>query len=133
MALYSFFLPTVGSAAAVRAQAYAAWAAELALSSYDGVPWIMCQQDDAPDSMIATCNGFYCDGWIDGHRQRRPGQPAMFTENWPGWFQAWGEPVPHRPAVDVAFSVARFVARGGTLNNYYMYHGACVRACLIGR
>jgi hypothetical protein len=31
--------------------------------------------------------------------------------------------VPHRPAVDVAFSVARWVAKGGTYMNYYMAYG----------
>ncbi|RZC90168.1 hypothetical protein C5167_044796 [Papaver somniferum] len=30
---------------------------------------------------------------------------------------------PHRTAEDVAFSVARFFQRGGTFQNYYMYHG----------
>ncbi|KAK2373419.1 beta-galactosidase [Trifolium repens] len=47
----------------------------------------------------------------------------MFTENWIGWFQKWGERVPHRSAEDSAFSVARFFQNGGVLNNYYMYHG----------
>ena len=32
----------------------------------------------------------------------------------------WGEPLPHRPAQDSAFAVARFYQRGGSLQNYYM-------------
>lgn len=47
----------------------------------------------------------------------------MWTENWPGWFQKWGEPVPHRPATDVAFGVARWFARGGSFLSYYMAFG----------
>jgi hypothetical protein len=47
----------------------------------------------------------------------------MWTENWPGWFQKWGEPVPHRPATDVAFAVARWFARGGSFVSYYMAFG----------
>jgi hypothetical protein len=47
----------------------------------------------------------------------------MWTENWPGWFQKWGEPAPHRPATDVAFGVARWFARGGSFVSYYMAFG----------
>ena len=32
----------------------------------------------------------------------------------------WGEALPHRPAQDSAFAVARFYQRGGSLQNYYM-------------
>ncbi|KAK1301411.1 Beta-galactosidase 7 [Acorus calamus] len=39
------------------------------------------------------------------------------------WFKNWGGNHPHRPAQDLAFSVARFYQREGTLQNYYMYHG----------
>lgn len=47
----------------------------------------------------------------------------MWTENWPGWFQKWGEPAPHRPATDTAFAVARWFARGGSFVSYYMAFG----------
>ncbi len=40
-----------------------------------------------------------------------------------GWFQHWGEAVPHRPVEDDAYAVARFVANGGTFHNYYMFFG----------
>lgn len=39
-------------------KAYAMWAASMALAQNTGVPWIMCQQPDAPDpvvSFIAQC------------------------------------------------------------------------------
>eukprot|EP01028_Stygiella_incarcerata_P003356 TRINITY_DN1663_c0_g1_i1.p1 TRINITY_DN1663_c0_g1~~TRINITY_DN1663_c0_g1_i1.p1 ORF type:complete len:750 (-),score=172.43 TRINITY_DN1663_c0_g1_i1:67-2250(-) len=101
---------------------YAEWAIEMAHDLNVGIPWIMCEQDDIPQA-INTCNGFYCDNWISDHVKTFPNQPSFFTENWPGWFQHYGEPFPTRPAEDIAFSVARWFARGGTLNNYYMWHG----------
>lgn len=98
---------------------YAMWAAKMAVSQNTGVPWIMCQQFDAPDTVINTCNSFYCDQF----KPIYPDKPKMWTENWPGWFQTFGEPNPHRPPEDIAFSVARFFQKGGSLQNYYMYHG----------
>ncbi|XP_023516817.1 beta-galactosidase 7-like [Cucurbita pepo subsp. pepo] len=98
---------------------YINWCAQMAESLNIGVPWIMCQQSDAPQPMINTCNGFYCDNFTPNN----PKSPKMFTENWVGWFKKWGEKDPHRTAEDVAFSVAKFFQFGGVLNNYYMYHG----------
>lgn len=98
---------------------YIKWAASMATSLNTGVPWVMCQQNDAPDPMINTCNGFYCDGFVPNSNNK----PAMWTENWTGWFLSFGGAVPYRPAEDVAFAVARFYQRGGTFQNYYMYHG----------
>ncbi|KAI5003503.1 hypothetical protein ZWY2020_030663 [Hordeum vulgare] len=100
-------------------KAYATWAASMALAQNTGVPWIMCQQSDAPDHVINTCNSFYCDQFMPNS----PTKPKIWTENWPGWFQNFGEANPHRPAEDVAFSVARFFGKGGTVQNYYVYHG----------
>ena len=100
----------------------------LGLEDTKGIPWIMCQQGEGvgtapPAEIVNSCNGFYCDNWISSHAAAFPNQPHMFTENWPGWFQNWGEPIPHRPAVDIAFSVARWFARGGSYMNYYMAFG----------
>ncbi|GMH13104.1 hypothetical protein Nepgr_014945 [Nepenthes gracilis] len=100
-------------------KAYAMWAARMALSQNIGVPWIMCQQDDAPDPVINTCNSFYCDQFTPNS----PNKPKIWTENWPGWFKTFGSRSPHRPAEDVAFAVARFFQKGGSVQNYYMYHG----------
>lgn len=111
---------------------YVQWCATLALNyketSNVDVPWIMCQQGEGtgtppPASIINTCNGYYCDRWIASHAADFPDQPHMFTELWPGWFQHWGDPIPHRPAVDVAFSVFCWFARGGSYLNYYMAFG----------
>jgi hypothetical protein len=35
-------------------------------------------------------------------------------------FKTFGGRDPHRPAEDVAFSVARFFQKGGSVHNYYM-------------
>ncbi|XP_061360009.1 beta-galactosidase 10 [Gastrolobium bilobum] len=98
---------------------YAMWAAKMAVSQNTGVPWIMCQQWDAPDPVIDTCNSFYCDQFTP----TSPNRPKIWTENWPGWFKTFGGRDPHRPPEDVAFSVARFFQKGGSVHNYYMYHG----------
>ncbi|KAF9588457.1 hypothetical protein IFM89_010216 [Coptis chinensis] len=95
------------------------WCTSFAESLDIGVPWIMCQQSDAPQPMINTCNGFYCDYF----QPNSPNSPKMWNENWTGWFKKWGGKDPHRIAKDVAYIVARFFQRGGTFQNYSMYHG----------
>ncbi|KAJ3299732.1 Beta-galactosidase 8, partial [Blyttiomyces sp. JEL0837] len=101
---------------------YITWAADLVNSFDVGLPWFMCVQDNVP-TLINTANGFYADNWIRQHWNRYYDQPAMFTENWSGWFQMWGQGKPIRPVEDLAFSAARFIARGGTFVAYYMWHG----------
>ncbi|KAL0904016.1 hypothetical protein M5K25_026085 [Dendrobium thyrsiflorum] len=101
------------------AKSYANWAANMAVGLKTGVPWVMCKQDDAPDPVINTCNGFYCDYF----HPNKPYKPTMWTEAWTGWYTAFGGPVAHRPAEDMAFAVARFIQKGGSFINYYMYHG----------
>ncbi|KAF6154245.1 hypothetical protein GIB67_036463 [Kingdonia uniflora] len=100
-------------------KAYIQWCAEMATDLNVGVPWIMCQQNDAPQPMINTCNGFDCDTF----KPNNPNSPKMWTENWTGWFKAWGNPDPHRTAEDLSYAVAKFFQAGGVLQNYYMYHG----------
>ncbi|KAI3458993.1 hypothetical protein Pfo_015656 [Paulownia fortunei] len=100
-------------------KAYMNWCANMAQSLDIGVPWIMCQEDDAPESVINTCNGWYCDQFTPNN----PNSPKMWTENWTGWFKNWGGTDPYRTAEDLAFAVARFFQLGGTFQNYYMYHG----------
>ncbi|OAY36513.1 beta-galactosidase 1 [Manihot esculenta] len=100
-------------------QAYSKWAAKMAVDLGTGVPWVMCKQDDAPDPVINTCNGFYCDYFTPN----KPYKPKIWTEAWTGWYTEFGSPVPYRPAEDLAFSVARFIQKGGSFINYYMYHG----------
>lgn len=109
----------IDSAYGPAAKTYIKWAANMAVSLDTGVPWVMCQQADAPSSVINTCNGFYCDQFTPNSNST----PKMWTENWSGWFLAFGGAVPQRPVEDLAFAVARFYQRGGTFQNYYMYHG----------
>ncbi|CAK7352640.1 unnamed protein product [Dovyalis caffra] len=100
-------------------KAYTKWAADMAVKLGTGVPWIMCKQEDAPDPMIDTCNGYYCENF----KPNKDYKPKIWTEAWTGWYTEFGGAVPHRPAEDMAFSVARFIQNGGSYVNYYMYHG----------
>ncbi|PSS20808.1 Beta-galactosidase [Actinidia chinensis var. chinensis] len=101
-------------------RAYSKWAAEMAVGLGTGVPWIMCKQDqDVPDKIIDTCNGFYCENF----KPNKSYNPKMWTEAWSGWYTKFGGPIPHRPVEDLAFSVARFIQNNGSFVNYYMYHG----------
>ncbi|KAK4408517.1 Beta-galactosidase 8 [Sesamum angolense] len=109
----------VDSAYGEGAKTYITWAAAMATALDTGVPWVMCQQSDAPNPIINTCNGFYCDQFTPNSDNK----PKMWTENWSGWFSSFGDPVPYRPAEDIAFSTARFYQLGGMFLNYYMYHG----------
>lgn len=98
---------------------YMAWAANMAVSTQTGVPWIMCKDDETPDPLINTCNGFYCHQFTPN----RPYKPKLWTEAWSGWFTEFGGSISQRPVQDLAFAVARFIQTGGSLVNYYMYHG----------
>ncbi|CAA0843424.1 Beta-galactosidase 3 [Striga hermonthica] len=100
-------------------EAYMNWAAKMAVGLDTGVPWVMCKDDNAPDPLINTCNGFYCDSFTPN----RPYKPTMWTEAWTGWFNEFGGTVHQRPVQDLAFAVARFIQKGGSYINYYMYHG----------
>ncbi|GER47663.1 beta-galactosidase, partial [Striga asiatica] len=86
---------------------YTEWAAKMAVGLETGVPWVMCKQDDAPDPIINTCNGYYCDYFSPTKTYK----PTMFT--------SFGNPIPTRPVQDLAFSVAKFIQKGGSFINYY--------------
>ncbi|KAL7131412.1 hypothetical protein ABFS83_12G001500 [Erythranthe nasuta] len=98
---------------------YSTWAANMAVALDTGVPWVMCKEEDAPDPVINTCNGFYCDAFSPN----KPYKPTIWTEAWSGWFTEFGGPNHERPVQDLAFAVARFIQKGGSFINYYMYHG----------
>ncbi|KAL0422907.1 UNVERIFIED_CONTAM: Beta-galactosidase 13 [Sesamum latifolium] len=100
---------------------YVKWAAELAVNLHSGIPWLMCKQRDAPDTVISTCNGRQCGDTFPG--PNGPNKPSLWTENWTAQYRVYGDPPSQRAAEDLAFAVARFFAKNGTLNNYYMYHG----------
>ncbi|KAJ1408837.1 Glycoside hydrolase, family 35 [Sesbania bispinosa] len=67
-------------------QNYVNWAAKMAVEMGTGVPWVMCKEDDAPDPVINTCNGFYCDKFTPN----RPYKPTIWTEAWSGWQPKYG-------------------------------------------
>ena len=100
---------------------YMRWAAAMAVQQNIGVPWIMCKQKDAPDPVINTCNGRQCGDTFIG--PNKPYKPTLWTENWTAQYRVFGDPPSQRPVEDIAFSVARFFSKKGSLTNYYMYHG----------
>ncbi|KAK4351933.1 hypothetical protein RND71_027451 [Anisodus tanguticus] len=96
-------------------EAYVQWAAKMAVGLDTGVPWIMCKEDDAPDPIINTCNGFYCDEFSPN----KPYKPTTWTEAWSGWFSEFGGTIPMRPVQDLAicscsFHTKRWLFHGGT-------------------
>ncbi|KAG6428159.1 hypothetical protein SASPL_112408 [Salvia splendens] len=60
---------------------YMIWAAKMAVGLDAGVPWVMCKQVDAPENIIDTCNGYYCDGFKPNSNNK----PIIWTEEWDGW------------------------------------------------
>uniref|UniRef100_A0A0E0LXQ1 Beta-galactosidase n=1 Tax=Oryza punctata TaxID=4537 RepID=A0A0E0LXQ1_ORYPU len=100
---------------------YINWAAKMAIGTNTGVPWIMCKQTKAPGEVIPTCNGRHCGDTWPGPADKN--KPLLWTENWTAQYRVFGDPPSQRSAEDIAFSVARFFSVGGTLANYYMYHG----------
>ncbi|PKA46168.1 Beta-galactosidase 11 [Apostasia shenzhenica] len=100
---------------------YIQWASDMALSLGAGVPWMMCKQQDAPGPVINACNGRNCgDTWAGPNS---PTKPLLWTENWTAQYRVFGDPPSQRSAEDLAYSVARFFSKNGTMVNYYMYHG----------
>ena len=100
---------------------YIKWAADMAVGLYNDVPWTMCKQKKAPMNVISTCNGRQCGDTFPG--PNGPNKPSLWTENWTAQYRVFGDSPSQRSAEDIAFAVARFFTRNGTLNNYYMYHG----------
>ncbi|KAL6564922.1 Beta-galactosidase 3 [Orobanche minor] len=92
---------------------YMTWAANMAVGMDTGVPWAMCKEDDAPDPVINTCNGFYCDNFSPNRNYK----PTMWSEAWTDCrFTKFGGPTTQRPVQDLAFAVANFIQKyhGGT-------------------
>lgn len=101
--------------------AYVQWCGDFANSLDLGIPWMMCNGAYA-NNTILTYNGCYGDSWIEPHWGQQPNAPAGWTEN-EGWYDQWGKANLVRYTNDFAFSVASFVAYGGSYHNYYMWHG----------
>ncbi|OAM90729.1 glycoside hydrolase family 35 [Termitidicoccus mucosus] len=114
-------------------RAYLQWAVDLARSLNLGIPWVTCAAGRAAeagpndvasaDGSLETINTFRAHEVLDAFSQKHPGLPALWTENWVGWYQTWGGLLPKRPAEELAYSTARFFAAGGAGVNYYLWHG----------
>lgn len=102
-------------------QRYLAWATQLGRDAGIEVPLIMCE--GASDEVIETLNGFSVWQRVAKLHAERPNQPALWTENWPGWYNVWCQPRRERTAEEIAYEILRFVAVGGSGVNYYMWHG----------
>jgi len=98
---------------------YLDWAVALGRSLDLGVPWILCA--GGAEGAIETINGFFPHEGIEEHFRKHPGQPALSTELWPGWYQVWGAAHMKRPPETIAYATARFVAAGASGVNYYMW------------
>ncbi|PWA52688.1 beta-galactosidase 3 [Artemisia annua] len=97
-----------------------------------GGPIILAQASKPPNSYRSkTCNSFYCDDFKPAY----PKMPKIWIENWPGCIlsvsiipmvaqvQGIWRQKSTSPPEDIAYVVARFFQKGGTVQNYYMYHG----------
>lgn len=102
-------------------QRYLQWVSDLASKLDIDIPSIMCL--GAAPGTLETMNSFYGHQLIDAQKEHHPDQPALWTENWPGWYNIYGAPHRRRTSEDCAYGVARFIAAGGTGVNYYMWHG----------
>ena len=104
---------------------YLAWSGKLGREAGIRVPLVMCW--GAPKTgknLIETHNGFSVWQYVaETLMKERPHQPALWTENWPGWYDVWNQPHHLRRADEIAYEVLRFFAIGGTGVNYYMWHG----------
>ena len=101
---------------------YLAWILELGREQGIDVPVVMCE--GGANGALEAFNGFsISDDRVSDFRKRRAGQPLMWTELWPGWYDTWSREHHVRDARNVAYHLLRFVAAGGTAWNYYMWHG----------
>lgn len=102
-------------------QRYLEWMADVAKRLGVEVPIIMCE--GGAEGAIDTVNGFsISDERLREFRERHPAMPIIWTEFWPGWYETWGFQRHDRDPRNMAFHLLRFLARGGSGWNYYMWH-----------
>ena len=73
-------------------KAYVDYCGKLAEDTDVPIAWGMCNGASA-DNTINTCNGGDCTKFIEENGQNGRvliDQPALWTENWMGWFDSWG-------------------------------------------
>jgi hypothetical protein len=91
------------------------------------VPLFVCDWErfewGQPTSLIYGINSFYADRELEPHWKSFPTQPGFWVENWTGWYNTFGHVKRWRSIADLASAVARFIVKGGSAVNYYMWHG----------
>lgn len=113
---------------------YLQWSVDLAQSLKLDIPWVTCAAGRAAEAgkdgaaasagdALETLNAFRAHEIIEAHFAEHPGSPALWTENWVGWYHTWGGVLPQRDPAELAWATARFFAAGGTGVNYYLWHG----------
>ena len=101
---------------------YIAWAGALVKNLSLGVPTMMCNGMTA-DGALNAYNGNDGSDYAASHAVEYPGQPLLWAEDEMG-MEGWdSKNTPGPRAVDVAHSIARWVALGAAHHNYYMYFG----------
>ena len=121
---------------------YLQWSVDMARNATTAVPWILChdlvsctkvnQAAAGGDRVICTINDLWIDtptfmtqaspGWLARLRGGNPGQPAAWTED-QGWYDAWGDGQLTREVDEEIYGIARWLAYGGALHNFYMLTG----------
>lgn len=107
------------------AEAYVAALGTLAAGVAPGLTWMMCGHvTTVAAGALHTGNGCPHDLGPAAAPLERPvaGSPAWYTED-EMWFDSRGAPGRSRPPADVAYGVASYLATGGSMHNYYMFHG----------
>ena len=113
---------------------YVDWCGELAVKTGIPIAWGMCNGNSSTKT-INTCNGGDCTSFIERNGQNQRvliSEPALWTENWMGWFDAWGGKAPAgdwptfestEQSASKAFGILRWTARGGSHVNFYNWAG----------
>ena len=107
---------------------YIQWCGNMAHAYELHVPIVMCNGASASNT-INSCNAEDCTDFIERHGQNGRvliDSPALWTET-AGHFQVWGQaadaPTFDRPPSALSFSLLRWLARGGSHLNYYVFFG----------
>ena len=101
---------------------YLAWVVELARRLGIDVPLTTCE-GGAPGSLLTVNGHSITPERCAKHLADHPGQPLLWTEVWPAWYDTWGFQRHLRDPRNLGFHLLRFVACGGAGWNYYMWHG----------
>lgn len=112
--------------------AYVAYCGQLAAQYPLGNQWEMCNGNSASNT-INSCNGGSCTGFIESYGQNGQvlkTQPALWTEDWIGWYQQWTDGGSadinggdYGMATGKSYGYLQWIARGGSHHNFYMAFG----------